>query len=474
MIYSFLLVIADFITLLVAFTAAYFVRVQIDTRPLVSDISFISFFKVFLILIPFWLMIQAFVGLYNKDVYESRLSELARLLLASFMGILLIVGYDFIRDETIFPARLVPVYAFAGSFILLAIERNIMWIFRKHMFRYGYGVRSVMLIGSSEATLSLAKVLAQSEYSGYDVKAAIANKTSLPKEFEGQQFTNITAGLESAEKLGINTIIQTTFYDQESKNKQISDFARNHHVAYRFIPTQNELYTGKNSVELFHEYPLIAVHQTPLMGWGRVVKRLMDIFLSLFGLIVLSPIILVVMLIVAIFDFGPLFFTQRRMTRWGGEFSAIKFRTMKRKYSGRDPAEVFMELGRPELTKEFTENQNKLDNDPRISSVGRVLRASSLDELPQLINVIKGDMSLVGPRAIPKTEAERNLREKVPLILSVKTGITGLAQVSGRSDLSLDERIRLDTYYVQNWSIWLDIKIILKTFVVVLTNRGAQ
>jgi len=332
----------------------------------------------------------------------------------------------------------------------------------------------VLIIGSNEATTRLAELLAYTDTSGFSVRAIVSNKSIVPKGFKGKHFSSVSDALKSIDKLGIDTIIQTVFYESAEKNLQILDTARNKHLAFKFVPAQSEFYTGKNTLELFHEYPVISVHQTPLIGWGRIVKRLMDFFLSLALFIILLPVFLLTIIAIIIFDFGPVFFRQQRMTRWGNETKVLKFRTMKRKYSGRSPEIVFREMGRPELIKEYNENRAKVKNDPRISKLGKFLRASSIDELPQLLNVMHGDISLVGPRTIPKGELERDFREKSPLILSVKTGVTGLAQVSGRSDLTLDERIKLDSYYVQNWSVWLDIKILIKTIFAVFTNRGAQ
>lgn len=129
-------------------------------------------------------------------------------------------------------------------------------------------------------------------------------------------------------------------------------------------------------------------------------------------------------------------------------------------------------MGRPELIKQYRDNGDQLDNDPRITRLGRFLRATSLDELPQLLNVVKGDISLVGPRALIPQEINQYKRKDT--ILAVKSGLTGLAQVSGRRDISFEERRQLDVYYVQNWSLWLDIRILVKTFGMVLFQRGAR
>lgn len=169
---------------------------------------------------------------------------------------------------------------------------------------------------------------------------------------------------------------------------------------------------------------------------------------------------------------APIFFKDPRLTRFGGIVKIYKFRSHKRAYTGLTPEEAFAKLGRPELIKQYREGGDQIPNDPRISRLGGFLRRTSLDELPQLINIFKGDISFVGPRALQPYELEQHANKD--LILAVKSGLTGLAQISGRKDLPVPERRKLDLYYVQNWSIWMDITIIIKTIRVVLGRIGAK
>ena len=152
-----------------------------------------------------------------------------------------------------------------------------------------------------------------------------------------------------------------------------------------------------------------------------------------------------------------------------------KFRSMSPQYGLKDPIEEFREMGRDDLAKEFAQNF-KVKKDPRITKFGNILRQTSLDELPQIFNVLKGDLSLVGPRPIPEQELAQKIkgRKKGAVLLSVKSGVTGLWQVSGRSDLSDKERQDLEIYYVRHWSFWLDIKILLRTVIVIIKRTGAR
>lgn len=481
MLYPILLVISDFVALLAAFTVAYIIRVQVDTRPLVAEIEATTFIKAFFVLIPFWLIINAYLGLYTKSVYEKRLNELSRVLIGAFIGMLLIIGADFVTDQPLFPARLVVVYALLGSFVFLALFRNILWLLRKQMFRFGYGLRRVMIIGNNRATTDLADLLSDSDTSGYDIELLVCSKQFVPKDYAGKHVTTLTQGLAEITTLKVDSIIQTEFYEKESKNRTILEAARTHHLSYRFIPSQEDFYAARNTVDVFNGYPVVSVHQTPLIGWGRVAKRLFDILGSVLGLIILSPFLLLIALIVKATDpEGPIVYKHLRITRFNTPFYIYKFRSMRWKYSTgknmkyKSNIDVFRAMGREDLVEE-EKLHHKVKNDPRITAIGRFMRKTSIDELPQLWNVLMGDLSLVGPRAITKEELKK-YKSQIGggIVTSVKSGITGLWQVSGRSDLSYEERIRLDKYYVQNWSFWLDIKILLKTIVVLVRKTGAR
>ncbi len=207
----------------------------------------------------------------------------------------------------------------------------------------------------------------------------------------------------------------------------------------------------------------------PTRRWRalRFVKRLFDFSLALTALVFFAPLFCVIMLAILIADGRPIFFRQVRIGRHGKSFNCLKFRTMVRDADAR-LAELLSTC--PKSQQEWLESQ-KLSNDPRVNMLGRFLRKSSLDELPQLINILRGEMSIVGPRPIVHEEAVRygrNLR----FYRATRPGLTGLWQVSGRNSLSYQERVKLDVHYVRNMSAWLDARIILKTIVIVIMNKG--
>lgn len=470
--YSFTLMLVDALVLIAAFVLAYVARVQYDPRPLLHNIYAYDYMFAFLLIVPFWIAIFGLVGLYQPKTYNRRLIEWAKIGVGSFLGILLVIGWEYVSGKDLFPARLVAAYALVGSFTLIVIEREIMRLVRDLSYRFGKGVRRVLLIGSSGATSDIAVSLANTRKSGHAVVAIAGPKKILPDTSHALHFSTPEAALKQIKELGVTTIIQTDLYENPNRNQTILSAAQANHIDYNFIPAESEFYSGKNTVDVFLGYPMITVYQTPLVGWGSIVKRIFDFIVSIVLVIILSPFLLVIFLIKKIADPGPAFYISKRLSRFSEPIGIIKFRSMGAQYGGKDAADEFREMGRDDLAQEYDKNR-KVDNDPRITPFGRFLRASSIDELPQIFNVLKGDISLVGPRPILPQEVKLS-KGRTALLHSVKSGMTGLWQVSGRSELSFDDRIELELFYAQNWSFWLDIKILFKTAWVVVKGKGAK
>lgn len=475
LIYNVVLVVGDFLALVAAFIAAFLLRVRwevgISHAPLPPE-SGRAFIGAFLIILPFWILIFFMLGLYNSNIYEHRFKEFSRLLVGSFIGLLFVIFWNFLSSEPIFPARLVPIYGFVFGFLFLMIFRNIVRGMRIQLFKRKIGLTRVLLVGNTDSTREVLDWLADSKHSGYQVVAVVGGKKAIgdrqiPLYHTFDQFLQADHG-------ELHGIIQTELYADEARNAKILAYAQEHHTAYRLVPSNNGLFVGNIEVELFrNSLPVIAVHQTPLFGWGRVAKRLFDFLIGGLLFILSLPFVLIIYLIIKIGEPGaPAFYKPKRLGRFNNKITIYKFRSMKYVYNGLTPEQAFKEMGRPELIKQYRDSGDQLDKDPRVSRIGRFLRSTSLDELPQLFNVVRGDLSLVGPRPLDPFELESHPNKN--LILAVKNGLTGLAQVSGRRDISFEERRRLDLYYAQNWSLWLDIVILLKTVGVVLGRRGTN
>lgn len=467
--YTIALIISDVLAILAAFTLAYIVRVQLDPRPLINDISAFDFFLTFVKLLPFWLVTFWALGLYSPSVYQKRLTEMGKLAMGSFIGILLIIGYAYIVNEPIFPARLVPLYAGVGTLLLLLVGREILRISRDLLFYSGIGVQRVMIIGSGAATLDIIKNMNRTQRSGYKVVAVVGANPNIE---DVAHYRSLDRALATLDAHRIDTIIQTELYEDTLRNQKIMSSAQERHIQYCFVPGEAEFYSGKNQIDVFLGYPVINVYQTPLVGWGEVVKRIFDVFATVITLPIWGTLLLLVCLFQIILNRGPLFYKSPRLTRYSKKFNLLKFRSMGAQYGKVDAAEEFRAMGREDLATEYDKTR-KVVNDPRITRFGKFIRATSLDELPQLINVLVGDLSLVGPRPILPQELHL-YKGRGALLHSVKSGLTGLWQVSGRSELAFEKRVELELYYAQNWSFWLDIKILFKTIGVVLFRSGAR
>ncbi|OYW86291.1 hypothetical protein B7Z17_00720 [Candidatus Saccharibacteria bacterium 32-49-10] len=465
-IFRVLLVILDCFALLAAFTVAYILRVTLDPRPFSIQIGALEFIATIFTLLPIWIVVFYLFRLYDRPVYTHPIREFGRLLLAAIFGVMIMISVGFFTDTALFPTKLVAFYAIIASFLIMLLLRVGANYLRMWLLGRGRGVQKVLIIGNSPLTHSLAQYIMTNSSTGFEVTGVVARKEFIPKEMQALRATSFKSALS---RLPIDAIIQTD-HEDISKNFEL---ASKHYLEFYQAPTFEGMLTAKRSVEIIDASPLIKIHSTPLTGYGRVVKRLMDIVLGTLGLIVASPIMLIIAALIKITDpQGPVFMRgkmQKRLTRYNRPFNIYKFRSHYAKFDGKTDEEVFEMIGKPELIKQYRANGDKLDYDFRVTPVGRFIRRFSLDELPQLINVVKGDISLVGPRAL--VPHELSSYDKKHALLAVKSGLTGLAVVSGRRSISFDERRRLDLYYAQNWSVWMDISILFKTILVIFKSN---
>ena len=479
LLFGLILVPVDFLALITAFVAAYIIRVQLDGRPVAHPIAGHTYLEISLLVLPIWLLIFAFSGLYSLSNLRGRLDELGRIFVAVSGGVMTLILLDFFqKNQPLFPSKSVPIYAYGIGFVLVVLARSIVRLIQRSLFRYGVGVHQTLMIGSGDLAQRIAADM-QSPRSGYQIVGVVERSSGAGKRMPGYPLYKTIAEVKAqiANGLHIDEIIQADSGFEADDILELVTFSTNHHISYRFIPNQFGLYATNAVYGTMAGMPVLEIRLTSLEGWGRIVKRAFDVIGATFGLILLSPIFLLVALAIKIADPGPIFYRHRRLSRAGSEVRVFKFRSMKQKFStdpkyrGKSPVEIFKLLDRPELVEEFEESQ-KVKEDPRVSKIGNFLRRSSIDELPQLLNALKGDMSLVGPRPIVPVELERYGAQGASF-LALKPGITGLWQISGRSDVSYEDRVKLDIYYVENWSLLLDIKILLKTIVAITRRSGA-
>jgi exopolysaccharide biosynthesis polyprenyl glycosylphosphotransferase len=469
-VYALALIVGDFVAILGAFIVAYIIRVTYDPRPLINQVSALEYVKIWAILTPIWIIIFALLGLYRKSVYDYRLRELGGLFVGSALGIMVVISYDFVARAAIFPARLVVVYGLIIGFLFLVLERTILRMARMALWKYGAGINNVLIIGDSPIIGDLIDSMNHPAQTGYKV-VAVSSKIK-PDKFKGLYIPNIAEALDKIRLLNVHTVLYAGLTSDNKRADTALAAAQANHAAFKFVPAHDGILSNNIGVELFQGLPVVSVHQTSLTGWGRIAKRLFDLLSSTVGIIILSPVYLILAILIRLSDWGPAIFKQPRLSRFGTTINIYKFRTHKITYSGLSPEEAFAKMGKPHLADKYRANGDFLQDDPRNTKIGGFLRKTSLDELPQLFNIFKGNISLVGPRALVPQELEHYAFKN--LILSVKSGLTGLAQISGRRDIPFEERRAIDLYYVQNWSFWLDLKIIFRTVIKVITGNGAR
>ncbi|MBO7718069.1 sugar transferase [Candidatus Saccharibacteria bacterium] len=464
------LIIGDAVALILSFASAYFIRVHVDPRPFEFESQLLNFTLSVVFLVPILLIILAALGLYKRSIFlgKSRLPERGRLVLAAILSVAALIVYDFFNGENLFPVRIMALTSVLLSFVFLLAERIIMRFIIRQIFRRDYGTARALIIGENKNTEYLANYISSSPESGYRLAGVVANVKFIPEDLRKKQYSSLKVALQKAKA---DVIFQTDEKSTEYVYKQ----ALLHHMPYYFVPSETALSSNLGELELIGNTPAMLVMVTPLTGGYAAVKRAFDILFSLVAIIITAIPMMIVWLILKLTDFknSPIY-AGERLTQYGRVFKCYKFRSLKAEYSGMSPEEAFEKMGRPELTdKYYYEGRLYLENDPRITKFGKFIRKTSIDELPQLFNILKGDISLIGPRALPPNEL-KDYGERKSLILSVKSGLTGFAQVLGRRDISFEERRVLDIYYVRNWSLMLDLSIFFKTIAIVIKGEGAK
>jgi len=462
-----MLVPLDFIMLLVAALLAYFLRfesVVTELRPVIYELPFGEYFGGVILIALCWLVIFALAGLYQ--IKRRKVSnEFVRIFLACSTGILAVIVLIFFQRE-LFSSRFLVLAAWGLTILFITIERFLIRYVQHSLYRAGIGLRNVIIIGSDKTTQSIVKILKANPGLGYKVLAT----------FNGFDSEVEQAILKIDKRYGVDEIILTEPTASKNLALRILGFSDANHFIFKYTADLFATQATNISIETLAGVPIVEMARTPLDGWGKIFKRIFDIIGSVFLIIITSPVMLLAALAIKLESRGPTIFKNERVGKRGDKFLTYKFRSMYAKFS---IGEQFKNQKKAlELEKELIKKKGikegpvyKIADDPRITRVGRFIRKYSIDELPQFYNVLRGNMSLVGPRPHQPREVESYKKEHMQ-ILFIRPGITGLAQISGRSDLEFDEEARLDIYYIEHWSPWLDMWILLKTPFVVLQRRG--
>lgn len=455
----------DAAMILLAATSAYFLRQLPAFEGYISPVfnfRFEDYIISVLYLVPVFLVIFAIEGLYAMRVTRRPLQEAYQVGRATSLGLVILIIAIFLNREW-FSSRFVILFGWLFAVLYIAAARLVVQqIQRWFLVRRGIGVHRVLLIGSGERMYKLRQALRRDKRLGYRVVDQIED-------------ASISHIKDIRERKGVDEVIigDTSLTDAELN--KLLDYCQINNITYKYMPTSFQ--TSRFELKIFRGEPLIEYQHTPLDGWGKVLKRSFDIVAGTLLTILFSPVMLIIALLIKLEDReGPIIYRNERIGEEGKKFYTYKFRYMQWKYCITEENPHLQEAIAYE--KELIEKYNvrkggilyKIKDDPRKMRIGRFIERFSLDELPQFWNVLRGDMSLVGPRPHQEREVER-YSEYHRRLLTIKPGVTGLAQVSGRSDLAFEDEYRLDVFYIENWSLWLDIVICFKTAGALLRRR---
>ncbi len=425
-----ILVILDLLTLYLLFFLSYLIKVFFKIG--------VQFSFEFYITNLYWLPIFVVILLYFQGIYTNRFSffeESYRIFRVLTIGLLSILAFALIYNVYAISRYMILVFWIFGS-LFLTLQK---YIFKRLIFKKGYFLRKVYIINSHQDYDFVKRIISDNIYLGYKI---VNDENSADDVI----LLNPSLDLKEISKL----------------------FKKYKNVKFAFAESGIPLLNVQ--IENIFTQPLsfVSVRNNLLSKNMLITKRIFDIVFSIFLIFLFSPIIVFTAILIKLTSKGPIFYIQKRPGRFGKIIKIYKFRTM---YLDADKKLEEILKNNEELREEFMKYR-KLKNDPRITPLGRFLRRFSIDEIPQLFNVLKGDMSIVGPRPYQIDEIE-HMGEYKDIVLSVRPGLTGLWQISGRSDLSFQAKLKIETWYVLNWNLWLDLFIIIRTIPAVISGKGA-
>jgi len=443
----------DLVTLTFSLAIVLTIRFPNTWQGNLSDYELRNIFLGLLVLIS-WLFFLWFNGSRDTNILGFGADEYKRLTNATLLSFTFIAFVSYIFKLEISRAFVLSVFPF-GLLLLFIVRR----VLRRRLLRArnkGRYLSRVLLLHSGTSDPVEAR-LALAQHAGFNIVHKIVtsenNKFDI-KEIVAQALANNCDQI----MVGQSAVISA------SELRKLGWALEATNIDLIVAPAVTEIAGPRLKVSNVEGLPLLHLEQPDFSGTSRITKRLLDLILSIFGLIVISPFLIIIALIIKFYDRGSILYSQKRIGQNNKEFRVYKFRTMF-EGSHEQRAKVMAETNKdPRLAKD--------PQDPRVTKPGLFLRRWSIDEIPQLINVLKGEMSLVGPRP-PLAEEVNQYEKSETRRLLVKPGLTGLWQVSGRSELDWEDAVRLDLYYVENWSLTLDLLIIIRTAAAVWRGEGA-
>ncbi len=468
LLFKLLLVVSDVLALGLAFRISYWVRFDLGltvSPEVVPDPQYYP--QVGGLLLPLFLLALAWFRLYEPHELLGGVLEYSRVFQACSTVTLIVILAGFVMPQFVI-SRMWVVAVWLVSFLLVLLNRFICRRLAYFLRVRGYLLVPAVIVGSNQEAMTLAADLRDLRGSGLRLLGMVSSESG--PEADDREAPPVLGRVSDIRRVvqehGVeDVIVAITALSRQELLRLCEDVNSLPGVHLRLSSGLYEILTTGVTVRTLGNVPLVSLNKVHLEPHQLLAKTALEYSVVIAGLLVLWPVFLVLALLVRFDSPGPIFHRRRVLGASGRQFDAFKFRTMV--VNG----DALLEQ-RPELGEELRTN-HKLKDDPRVTRIGRWLRKYSLDELPQLFNVLLGQMSVVGPRMISADEVEKYGRHKLNL-LTVKPGITGLWQVSGRSDVSYDQRVQFDMYYIRNYSVWLDLQILfVQTVPTVIRGRGA-
>lgn len=466
------LVILDAVMVFLAFLIAYWARAKSIPLPVVYIWPFDQYAALALKILPVWILGFAFIGLYT--VSRPKTGDFGKIIAGASIGAMALVLWVFLNRSDFF-SRLIVFYIWAISIIAVGFGRTAFALIQSNLYLLGFRKKRLVIVGQgNENDKRLMKQFKANQSLGYKLIGLVCENKPANGEFKylgrPDEIEEILKKHSADEVILTDTQIKNDLFFLLMRTCQESG------VIFKAVPAHAQVGVRTLQFDASAGIPIIEFKGTALDGWGVVFKRAIDIIGSIIAIVLLSPFILIILIAIKLDSRGPIVYKNKRIGN-NGEFDTLKFRTMRIEFCtgsayGGNRAEEFENRLIKEKNIKAGSAVYKIGDDPRVTRVGKFLRKTSLDELPQFFNVFLGNMSLAGPRPHQPREVEKYTKEQRKLLM-IKPGITGLAQISGRSDLSFDEEANLDIFYLENWSFWFDLYIMARTVGVVLFGKGS-
>lgn len=418
-----------------------------------------DYFATLLILVPGYLMLYSAFHLYTPKRTTRTRIEIFTLFKANSVGVFVYLAILYLMHQEDYSRSMIGIF-YVLNMLLASGYRVILRELLRHFRKKGYNLKHVLLVGYSRAAEQYVERIIQNPSWGYHIMGILDDHIDKKVNFKGIE---VIGEVDQLYKIlpenNLDEIAITLSLSDYDRLEEIVSFCEKSGVHTKFIPDYNAVIPTKPYTEDLDGLPVINIRNVPLnSGWNQFIKRTMDLFGAVVACIIFSPVMLICAVLVKVTSEGPVLFKQERIGLHNKPFYMYKFRSMR-------------------LQTESDEKKGwTVKDDPRVTGIGKFMRRTSIDELPQLFNILKGDMSLIGPRP-ERPQFVEKFKEEIPRYMvkhQVRPGLTGWAQVNGyRGDTSIRKRIDCDIYYIENWTLSLDIKILLLTFVKGFINKNA-